>query len=113
MESAPGFNEVIRQWSVDPVWMALGTLALLAYGVGFRRARSVGFRHPGWCFAMCGSGVLLTVIGSLSPIEHYSRQLLWVDFAGFLLLTMIVPPLFLLGAPLTLAFRASGGRGRA
>ena len=113
MESAPGFNEVIRQWSVDPVWMALGTLALLAYGFGFRRARNLGFQHPGWRFAMFGAGVLLTVISILSPIEHYSRQLLWVDFTGFLLLTMIVPPLILLGAPLTLAFRASGGRGRA
>lgn len=112
MESAPGFAEVIRQWSFDPLWVALGVAALWAYGFGFRRAGRLGFEHPAWRLVLFTAGVLLTVVSILSPIEHYSGQLLWVDFTGFLLLTMIVPPLILLGAPLTLTFRASGTRGR-
>ena len=113
MESAPGFSEVVRQWSFDPVWLALGIVALGLYAWGFRRALSLGFEHPAWRLVLFALGVVLTVTSILSPIEHYSRLLLWVDFSGFLLLTMIVPPLILLGAPLTLAFRASGNRGRA
>ena len=112
MENAPGLAEIIRQWSFDPVWIAFGLAAIAAYGLAFRRAKRLGFEHPAWRLALFSMGVLITVVSIVSPIEHYSGQLLWVDFTGFLLLTMIVPPLILLGAPLTLAFRASGKRGR-
>ena len=108
MESAPSFAEVIRQWSFDPLWVLLGAAALTAYGTAFVRARRARRAHPWWRFGVFTAGILLVVVSILSPIEHYSPQLLWVDFTGFLILTMIVPPLILLGAPLTLAFRASG-----
>ena len=58
-------------------------------------------------------GLALVFVATQSPLEHYGNQLLWADFGGMLLLTMIAPPLILLGSPLTLAFRASGPRGRA
>ena len=58
-------------------------------------------------------GLALVFVATQSPLEHYGNQLLWADFAGMLLLTMIGPPLILLGAPLTLAFpcqRTAGTR---
>jgi cytochrome c oxidase assembly factor CtaG len=60
--------------------------------------------------SLAALGVVFVAV--CSPIDHYGRDILWVDFTGFLLLTMIAPPMLLLGAPLTLAFRASGKTGR-
>lgn len=111
MEQAPGLAQVIRQWSIDPVWIGLGGFVLAAYLralLGTRDAKP----HPRSRVALFTAGVLLVVVPICSPIEHYSRQLLWVDFTGFLVLTMMAPPLILLGSPLTLAFRASSERGR-
>jgi putative copper resistance protein D len=52
---------------------------------------------------------------TLSPLNHYGDQLLWANFTGFLVLTMVAAPLMLLGAPVTLFFRVAdaGGRRRA
>ncbi|MEP6870791.1 MAG: cytochrome c oxidase assembly protein, partial [Anaerolineaceae bacterium] len=52
-------------------------------------------------------GITLVGVAVLSPIEHYGNTLLWVNFTGFLILTMLAAPLILLGSPLTLAFRVS------
>ena len=113
MHAAPGPAEVLGQWVFSVPWIVIVALALGLYWYGLRAARRNGFEHPRWRFWVYTAGVLLVAIAVLSPMAHYGRQLLWVDFTGFLLITMIAPPLILLGSPLTLAFRASSAAGRA
>ena len=113
MDRAPGWGEVARQWVADPVWLVLLGLLAASYAFWFRKASLSGFAHPARRALLFGLGVAALGVAVLSPVAHYGRTLLWVDFTGFLFLTMIAPPLLWLGAPLTLAFRASGKQGRA
>ena len=114
-ETAPGFAEVMGQFAFDAPWYGLLLLAAAFYAVAWLRVRADRPRvPPGWrrmgAFML---GLLLVFVATQSPLEHYGNQLLWADFGGMLLLTMIAPPLLLLGSPLILAFRVSGPRGRA
>jgi putative copper resistance protein D len=112
MESAPGIAEVARQWLFSPAWLVLFVAVAGSYLWAFRRASASGFNHPKWRMFLFGLGLAALAVGTVSPVAHYGRQVLWVDFTGFLLITMIAPPLMLLGAPLTLAFRASAPKRR-
>lgn len=114
-ETAPGFAEVMGQFAFDAPWYGLLLLVAAFYAVAWLRVRADRPRvPPGWrrigAFML---GLLLIFVATQSPLEHYGNQLLWADFGGMLLLTMIAPPLLLLGSPLILAFRVSGPRGRA
>lgn len=114
-EGAPGFAEIASQFAFDAPWYGLLLLVAAFYAVAWVRVRSERPRVPPgrWQLAAFMLGLALIFVATQSPLEHYGNQLLWVDFGGMLLLTMIAPPLILLGSPLTLAFRASGPRGRA
>lgn len=114
-ETAPGFAEVMARFAFDAPWYGLLLLAAAFYAVAWLRVRSERPRVPpgGWRLAAFMLGLALVFVATQSPLEHYGTQLLWAGFGGMLLLTMIAPPLILLGSPLTLAFRASGPRGRA
>jgi len=113
METRPDLPTILGQWSFHPLWM-LALLAMAAlYLLAFRKAARAGFEHPRWRLACFFASLVLVFIAVCSPVDHYGRDVLFVDFIGFLLLTMIAPPLMLFGAPLTLAFRASGKPGRA
>lgn len=84
------------------------------YAYAFRRARVAGGGrgHPPARAVAFAAGLLGVAAATVSPLEHYGNQALWVDFLGFLVLTMVAAPMLLLGAPLTLAFRRAGPAGR-
>jgi putative membrane protein len=110
---APSFQEVMSHWAFDVPWLAVALGAVGFYGLAFRRSRQVGSPHPTWRLLSFLGGIVFVMVATLSPLEHYGNQLLWANFTGFLLLTMIAPALILLGAPLTLAFRVLGPAGSA
>lgn len=112
MDHAPGWTEVLGQWAADPVWLAFLAAAVSLYALGMVRARHRCFVHPISRAVWFGFGSTAVAVAVFSPLAHYGRTILWVDFTGFLFLTMIAPPLLWLGAPLTLAFRATGKLGR-
>ena len=92
------------------IWFALPWVgAVLAagawYAFALRRASTPHPRRKVLCFY---AGLTLVLVTTVSPLEHYGNQALWIAFAGFLVLTMVAAPLLVLGSPLTLAFRASG-----
>ncbi|MCC7366185.1 MAG: cytochrome c oxidase assembly protein [Dehalococcoidia bacterium] len=109
---APGFAEIMRHFSWDLPWLAGFALASVLYVRGYRAAGRAGHPHPAWRLAAFHAGLAVALLSVLSPLEHYGNEVLWINFLGFLTLTMIAAPLILLGSPLTLAFRASGPRGR-
>ncbi len=97
-------------WTLDPFWLPLLAAAAALYG---RAWRAAGRRHPAWSLASFGAGLIVVLIATVTPVEALGNRVLWVNFTGFLLLTMVAPPLLLLGAPLTLAFRAASPARRA
>ncbi len=114
-EFAPAFGDLLRSISFAPHWLALLAGASALYAIGVRHAR-VGrpeikfLRLRAAAFVL---GMVTLWIAVLGPIEHYGNQALWVNFTGFLLITMVAAPLFVLASPLTLAFRALGKSGSA
>ena len=114
-DTAPGLAEVFAHFAFDAPWYGLLLAAAGFYAVAWVRVRSERPRVPpqGWRLAAFMLGLALIFVATQSPLEHFGNQLLWANFGGMLLLSMLAPPLILLGSPLTLAFRASGPRGRA
>lgn len=86
-------------------WVALIAIAGTWYAVALNRSTTEHPRRKVFAFYL---GLFLVGVATLSPLEHYGNQALWVAFIGFLVLTMLAAPLLILGSPLTLAFRASG-----
>jgi putative copper resistance protein D len=113
MNDAPGLPEILSHFVADPLWIVLLVGAGVWYGVTLRRADRTPrkSRQPRWKVAAFYAGLVVLAVGTLSPIEHYGNDLLWIDFIGFLLITMIGAPLVVLGSPLTLAFRAATPEG--
>jgi putative membrane protein len=112
--SAPGLTEILRHFSFDIPWILLIIAPTVLYVVGVRRLNAQHPRvpHPAWKTALFLTGMVALALGVLSPIEYYGNQTLVMDFFGFLLITMVAPPLILLASPLTLAFRVSGKANR-
>ena len=88
------------------------TLALLLasgslYAAGYRRLARAGIRFGrgrALCFA---AGLLLLGVALVSPLEQAAESSFTAHIAQHLLLTLFAPPLLALGAPITLALRAS------
>ena len=109
----PGVWEILSKWAFDPPWILAVLAVAIWYARTVRRGNSAPLRpHPVRSQVAFYAGLVLVLIAALSPIEHWGDQLLWVNFLGFLILTMIAAPLLVLGAPLTVAFRAADKSGR-
>jgi putative copper resistance protein D len=97
----------ITAWSLEVhIWLPIVLLAL-AYGAG---VRAVARAHPANPVprrrAMAWYGGLLALFVALqSPIATYDTTLFSVHMIQHLLLTMVVAPLLVLGAPITLLLR--------
>jgi cytochrome c oxidase assembly factor CtaG len=103
---------ILRAWNADPIALILLVLAGWAYVAAVRFARESGYHHAPARRALFLSGVGVIALALLSPIDAYANLLLSVHMVQHLLLTMVAPPLLLLGAPVTVALRAGGPRGR-
>jgi putative membrane protein len=113
-QSTPGVGEILSHFSLDLPWLLLIVAAGVWYAVAARRAFGQPriHQHPRWKVATFLGGLAILAVGVMSPIEYYGNKLLWVDFLGFLLVTMMAAPLLVLSSPLTLAFRVSGPTAR-
>ena len=101
-------------WSFDAPGVVLLGLAVALYAWAYRRLRRTtpSFRFPRWYVWAFGTGVLLMLVGLISPIDSYSDDLFWAHMLQHVLITMAIAPLLLLGAPVTLALRAASPRVR-
>ncbi|MGE5595620.1 MAG: cytochrome c oxidase assembly protein [Hyphomicrobiales bacterium] len=109
-EQAPSVAEVMTQFTPDIWWIAFIAGASAWYITAWRRSQRTptASHHPRWKLVSFHLGLFVLALAVMSPIEYYGNRLLWANFLCFLLLTMIAPPLILLGSPLTLAFRVAG-----
>lgn len=112
--STPGIMEILSHFSFDIPWLLLLIVPTAAYLMAVRKlnARNPRVPHPRWKTASFITGMVVLALCVISPLEYYGNEMLSYDFFGFLLITMVAPPLILLGSPLTLAFRVSSKENR-
>ena len=94
---------------VVPLVLLIGGLAL--YLAGVRRVDQHQPRHPWPAFRTAAfvGGVASTALAVVSFIGVYDRTLFWDHMVEHLLLIMVAAPLFAIGSPLRLAWRAASG----
>ena len=98
---------ILRSWTLDPLVIAGLGAGLWWYlrAIGrLRRSASGWARWRTWSFV---AGITVLLLALVSPVDVYSELLLSIHMIQHLLLTLVAPPLLLLGAPLTLAIRAT------
>ncbi len=114
-------GQFLAAWHFDTFVAVNLVAAAMAYLVGVgrvqrsvrtRRSGLLDGRWPGWataCF-LVGLGLLAAVY--LGPMGAWTHTFFWVHMTQHLVVTMAAAPLLVIGAPITLAYRACGPRGR-
>ncbi len=97
----------LTTWTLDPMpWVA----AFVAGGGYLIAVRRVNRAHPRvpvlrWRVAAWIAGLVAMLVALVSAVDTYAADFLTVHMIQHLLLTMVVPPLLALGAPITLLLR--------
>lgn len=99
-------NALLSGWSIDPIWLVIAVGAAGFYLAGAHRLRSRGDDWPigrtiSW---VAGCAVLLVVTNG--GLNLYGVYLFSVHMTAHMALTMVIPILLVLGAPVTLIARA-------
>ena len=97
-------------WRVDPLWLSLAVLGVAWYVLAVRRLVRRGDRWPvlrtvSWC-----AGALVLVYTTSGAPGVYGRVLFSTHMLEHMTMSMVVPPLLVLGAPVTLALRTTTAR---
>ena len=98
---------ILRSWAFDPLVFAGLGVGLWWYLRALRRLRDSGAGWPKWRTRSFVGGIGAVLLALVSPLDTYSELLLSVHMVQHLLLTLLAPPLLLLGAPLTLSVRTA------
>ncbi len=110
MPPAPSSTRWLTVWQPDLLWLVLAGLAALCYAGGIRRLRSGGHRWPLLRTVAWYLGLVVLVVTTSGPPVAYGRVLFSAHMLAHMTLTMVVPPLLVLGAPVSLALRALARR---
>ena len=105
--AATDAGTVLAQWRWDPVTVAGMLAAASLYALGVARVRRAGGPWPAAWSTWFGAGLATLAVALVSPVDAYADVSFSVHMGQHLLLTMLAPPLLALGAPITLALRAS------
>jgi cytochrome c oxidase assembly factor CtaG/putative copper export protein len=101
----------LTETNPDLLWVLAAAALAVAYVVGAHRLRARGDRWPVYRTLLWLLGCLaLTYVTSGAPAA-YGRTLFSVHMVQHMALSMVVPPLLVGGAPVTLALRALTRRG--
>lgn len=100
LDAYPVPSDVWRHWTFDPLVLALLALAAWLSVRGARRAAATGAPRPsvGAIVAWAG-GLLLAALALLSPLNAMTHAVLFAHMAQYLLITVPVPLLLVLGRP--------------
>jgi putative copper resistance protein D len=112
LSAPPTAVRLLLDWRFDLIFGTASLVLAIVYLVGVRRLRRRGDAWPaGRTFAwLCGCAALLAATSS--GIGRYGPAMFSVHMAEHMILSMLVPILLVLGAPVTLALRALPPAGR-
>ncbi len=101
-------QSLLTTWSFDPlVLFSLAAAALLyVRGVAYTSSIGLGPRLQWWQISSYFIGLLVVYVALQSEVDIGSGQLLWIHMIQHELLTMVAPPLILLGNPSWILWRA-------
>lgn len=105
----PTVERLLTSTNASGVGLLIVLLGTAAYVVGLRTLRRRGDRWPAWRAAAFFAGLLLTAWVTLGGLGAYSHVMFSAHMAAHMLLSMVVPILLVVGAPVTLALRALPG----
>ncbi|MGQ0576782.1 MAG: cytochrome c oxidase assembly protein [Pseudonocardia sp.] len=109
----PTLARLLLDWRFDLIFGTAAVVAAVGYLIWVRRLRRRGDAWPvGRTLAWLG-GCLALLVATSSGIGRYGPAMFSVHMAEHMILSMLVPILFVLGAPVTLALRALPAAGRA
>lgn len=102
-------TSLVTAWRPDAIVLLVLGLSVLWYLHSVRSLRGAGIGWPVARSAAFVSGILVALVALCSGVAAYAPLLLSLHLAQLLVVLLVVPPLLLLGRPLTLA--TSTGRG--
>lgn len=108
----PTLGRLLFDWRFDLLYGTAAIVLAAVYLAGVRRLRRRGDAWPAGRTAawLCGCAALL--VATSSGIGRYSPAMFSVHMGEHMILSMLVPILLVLGAPVTLALRALPPAGR-
>lgn len=93
---------LITAWRVDVLFGPAAVLLAVSYLVGIRHLHSCGARWPRARTAAWLAGCLTLLLATSSGLGRYAAAMFSLHMASHMLISMLVPALLVLGAPLTL-----------
>ena len=104
------WSRVFTLWELDLLWALIAVFAIIYYVWGHFRLARRGDHWPISRTILWVSGMLLLIFATNSGLVVYGTYLFSIHMLAHMLLSMAVPLLLVLGAPVTLASRAIAGR---
>jgi cytochrome c oxidase assembly factor CtaG len=109
----PTLSAILLSWKWRPDVAGVVLVGGITYVLGWRRLRRIApATAPAWRLVLYLLGLLAIVLALLSPIDTLGSLLFVFHMAQHELLTMVAPPLLLLGNPLPALLWALPPRGR-
>jgi cytochrome c oxidase assembly factor CtaG len=103
----------VSEWTLDPWALVVIAGLTLAYLAGVRRVRRAGQPWPvGRVIACCGLGSGFAIIATMSFLRVYQPVLFYARAAQTIVLLLVIPLLWALGRPVSLAIAALPAAGR-
>ncbi|UOR01377.1 bifunctional copper resistance protein CopD/cytochrome c oxidase assembly protein [Leucobacter allii] len=101
----------LTEWKFDLAWALVSAFGIALYLAGVIRLARRGDRWPVGRTIAWILGMLVLFYTTNGPFNAYEAYLFSVHMLGHMLLTMLIPLVLVLGAPVTLALRACEKRG--
>ncbi len=95
----------LTAWRVDLLWLSISGVLIFSYLRGYIRLRRRGVSWPVGRALSFIAGCLILVWATSGAPGIYGRVLFSAHMVGHMTVTMVVPPLLVLGAPITLFLR--------
>lgn len=104
------WSRLFTVWQLDLLWAIIAVFGIVYYVWGHARLAKRGDHWPVSRTVLWVSGMLLLGFATNSGLIVYGKYLFSIHMLGHMLLSMAVPLLLVLGAPITLASRAIAAR---
>lgn len=103
-------TRLVTEVSADVLWLVVGIGLLVGYLMLVARLRARGDRWPLGRTICWTLGCLALLYATCGGLAVYGRVLFSIHMIGHMALSMIVPPLLVFGAPVTLVLRGCAAR---